>query len=162
SLTERRTAAAFPVLQQLNVESERVQHLDRRNSNVRFVITHERVVPQNHLAAVILPTLRERRYRRMSCEPFVEPLPRVMRQRSFRRNAERRLHQTTDRGKIDNGICQPWNGAADSTQQIDIAEKSLSQRQTIALVPRVKHFRLQQREIDVRRALRRATLARQT
>src|SRR5437899_81372 len=171
SLTERRTAAAFPVLQQLNFESERVQYLDRRNSNVRFVITYERVVPQNHFAAVvaavsdrriILPTLRERRYRRMFCEPFVEPLPRVMRQRSFRGNAERCLHQAADRGEIDNGICQPWNGAADSAQQIDIAEKSLAHWQTIALVPRVKHFRFQQREIDVRRALRRATFARQT
>ena len=165
SLTERRAAAAFPVLQQLHFESERVQHLDRRNSNVRFVITHERVVPQNHFAsgrdaAPRRPVGAVRRP--YLCKPFIEPLSRVMRQRSFRGNAERCLHQAADRGEIDNGICQPWNGAADSAQQIDIAEKSLAHWQTIALVPRVKHFRFQQREIDVRRALRRATFARQT
>src|SRR5438132_1677208 len=40
----------------------------------------------------------------VSFKPPVEPLTRVMRQRSLRGNAERCLHQTANRSEIDEGL----------------------------------------------------------
>src|SRR5262249_14140698 len=46
--------------------------------------------------------------------------------------------------------------------QIDIAQNTLAQREAIAAPSRVKHFRLQQRQVHVRRTFRGATLAGET
>src|SRR5438034_1170878 len=54
------------------------------------------------------------------------------------------------------------NRAADSPQQINVAENAFAQWQTITLISRVKHLRLQQCEIHIRRAFRRAAFARET
>src|SRR5256885_8968837 len=53
SLTEGRPAATFPILQQLNLEAERVEDFYRCNSNVRLVITNKGVVPENHFASAV-------------------------------------------------------------------------------------------------------------
>src|SRR3954468_4221848 len=45
SLTERGSSTAFSVLHQLDFKSERFEHSDGRDSNVRFVVTNERIIP---------------------------------------------------------------------------------------------------------------------
>ena len=52
SLAERRAAAAFPFLRKHHFKSERFQNLHRRDTDVRLVIAHEGVVPENDLASV--------------------------------------------------------------------------------------------------------------
>src|SRR5713101_7804712 len=95
-------------------------------------------------------------------EPAIESFARVMRQRAFRRNSQRLFHQRAHQRKIDNCVCESRRRAAESAERIDGAKDSLAQRQTIALMPRVEHFRLEQREIHVGWAFRRATFAGKT
>lgn len=71
SLTERRTSATLSIFRQRHFKPKRFEHFHCGFSNVRFMIAHERVVPENELASsvagvcdprIIRPTLIERRY----------------------------------------------------------------------------------------------------
>jgi hypothetical protein len=72
SLAECGSAAALPISCERNFKTERFEDLDRSDSNVRLVITHKRVVPENDFSSsvaavcdrrIIRPTLIERRYK---------------------------------------------------------------------------------------------------
>src|SRR5438270_11832634 len=87
SLTERGTAAAFPVLHERDAKAERFQNFHRRDPDVRLVVTHESVVPENDFAALgrggalRRPDAAARRPYLMFAKPPIEALPGVMRQR---------------------------------------------------------------------------------
>src|SRR5215510_5324858 len=49
---ECRSSTATPVFYKRNLKTERFQNFHRSNSNVRLVITHEGVVPEDHVASV--------------------------------------------------------------------------------------------------------------
>jgi hypothetical protein len=51
SLAECRSAAAAPLLQERDFESERFEYFHCGNADVRFVIAHKRVVPENDFAS---------------------------------------------------------------------------------------------------------------
>ena len=53
SLAEGRASAAAPVFYERNFESERFENFHRSDADVRFVITHEGVVPENDAAAAV-------------------------------------------------------------------------------------------------------------
>src|SRR5207302_6551266 len=129
-LAERRSAATFAILEQLDFESERFEHSDRRNTDVRLVVAHKCVVPKNNAASsiaavcdrrIIRPTLIERRYSAFF-KPAIEPFACVMRQRTLCRNTERFFHQRADRFKISNCICESRRRAAESAEQINRAK----------------------------------------
>src|SRR6266487_5052664 len=91
SLTERRPSAALSIFWKRNFKTERFQDFHCGYTDVWFVITHKRVVPQNHFASavaavcdrrIIRPTLIERRYRTF-LKPAIESFARVMRQGTF-------------------------------------------------------------------------------
>ena len=53
SLTERRSSAAASLFCQRNLEAKRFQHFHRSDSDMRLVIAHEGVVPEDHFAALL-------------------------------------------------------------------------------------------------------------
>jgi hypothetical protein len=53
SLTERWSSAATPIFCERHLKTERFQHFHGSDSNMWFVIAHERVVPQNHFATLL-------------------------------------------------------------------------------------------------------------
>ena len=53
SLTERRSSAAAAIFHKLDVKSERFEHFHRGNSDVRLVVTHKGVVPEDDIAAFL-------------------------------------------------------------------------------------------------------------
>ncbi len=53
SLAERWPAAALPIFYKRNVKAERLQYFHRSDADVRFVITHKGVVPEDDLAALL-------------------------------------------------------------------------------------------------------------
>ena len=54
SLAKCRSTAAAAVLHERDFESERFKHFHRGNADVRFVIPHKCVVPENDGAALLL------------------------------------------------------------------------------------------------------------
>src|SRR2546425_5757005 len=93
SLAECGPSAAATIFYQRHFESQRFQHFDRCDPNVRFVIAREGVVPENYAAPPVAgvgdPGSRARNGHpwkagvtapgySMSSEPFVEAFPRVM------------------------------------------------------------------------------------
>jgi hypothetical protein len=54
SLAECRATAAAAVFYERNFESERFEYFHGSHADVRFVITHEGVVPKDDLAAILL------------------------------------------------------------------------------------------------------------
>jgi hypothetical protein len=87
ALTESGASAAFAAFDQRDREPKRLQHLDRGDADMRLVIAHERIVPENDFAtfgrvgALRRPDAAARRPYLM--KPAIEPLPGVMRQRPF-------------------------------------------------------------------------------
>ena len=53
SLTERRSATALPIFCEGNFKPECFQHFHCGYSDVRFVITHECIIPEDDFAAVL-------------------------------------------------------------------------------------------------------------
>src|SRR6266404_2028198 len=129
SLTKCWPPTTFAISEQLDFEAERFEHLHRCNTDVRLVITHKGVVPENDFAAVVAGVgdpggpARCRHPRRagitdpgynVSREPAIESFTRVMWHRALRRNPECHLHKSANRCKIDNRVCQSWHYASDS------------------------------------------------
>src|SRR5438094_9107039 len=85
SLTERRPSAASSFFCERHLKPERFQHFYGSDSDMWLVITHERVVPQNHFATVVAAIVdrgagvSDSGYR-MSREPTIKSFARVMRQ----------------------------------------------------------------------------------
>src|SRR6266404_3812725 len=105
ALAEGRTPAAFAAVDERDLEPKSFQNFDRRDPDMRLVITNEGVVPENDLAAaiavasvcdrrIISAALAERRY--MLAKPPIEALLRVMRQRTFAGYPQHLSHQTPD------------------------------------------------------------------
>src|SRR5436309_14401469 len=110
------SSAATPIFYERNLKTERFQNFHRRDTNVRFVITHEGVVPENDLGSSVAAvsdhrirgsTIGGRRYsgvwhRRptMSCEPFIEAFACIMWQGALRGYSGHRFHQSAHRFKI--------------------------------------------------------------
>src|SRR4051794_40663217 len=94
SLAECGPAAATAPVRKRDFEAERLKHFDGGDPDVRLVITHERVVPENHATA---PSNRPLVF----WKPVIEPPVRIRRQRAFRRNAERLLHQLAQRRELE-------------------------------------------------------------
>src|SRR5438132_11912782 len=92
SLAERRPPTTLAALCERDFKASSFQHLHGGDADVRFVITDEGVVPQNHATAKsVLRTGVARK-------PFVKSLLRVMRQGPSRRDAhESRRDKTRER-----------------------------------------------------------------
>src|SRR6266436_5314038 len=84
---ECRSSAAAPIFYKRNLEAECFQNFHRRNSNVRFVITHEGVVPEDDVAALLVVAAIGDRGRvagvsapgySMFREPFIEAFACIM------------------------------------------------------------------------------------
>src|SRR2546430_16634437 len=86
---ECRSSAAAPIFCKRHLEAECFQNFHRRNSNVRFVITHEGVVPEDDAASsvaalcerrfLLIPAVIDRRYSfTLFREPFVEAFACIM------------------------------------------------------------------------------------
>src|SRR5207245_7687143 len=93
SLAECRTATALAIFRKRNFKPERFQHFHRSHSDVRFVITHERIIPEDDLAsgrdaALRRPDIAARCPYLSSCKPAIESFVRVLRQRTPSGNAE--------------------------------------------------------------------------
>ena len=79
SLAECGTATASPILWKRNFKTERFQHFHCGYPDLWFVITHERVVPQNHFSS--LPVGRDSvEPTNPFLKPAIESFVRVVRQ----------------------------------------------------------------------------------
>src|SRR3954468_13548359 len=76
ALTERWPAAAFPAFHQRDGEAERFENFYRRDSNVRLVVTNERVVPKNYVASGRDAALRRPRFT-LDVRICLRPIPRT-------------------------------------------------------------------------------------
>src|SRR2546428_12314048 len=81
SLAERRSPATFPILQQRNFKAERFENFDRRDADVRLVVTHKSVVPKNDLASSVAAVCDPRttrpaigKFRHISAQPPIKTL----------------------------------------------------------------------------------------
>src|SRR5437762_11695011 len=124
SLTERRPPAASSFCCERHIKAERFQNLDRSNSDVLLVITHKRIVPNNHFATVVAAIVdrgagvSDPGYR-MSREPTIEAFTRVTRQGTFRGEAEGFCLQQPEWPEIQVCIWKRCNGATHSGKHID-------------------------------------------
>ena len=117
----------------MDAVTNRFQHLYRSFSNMRLVITHERVVPQDHFAFRGAVDGRS-----MFREPSIEPFTRIMRQGSFGREPEHALQNQPQRAELEQCIRDRRHGASEFPQQIDIAQYSLTQRKSVAAKSRMR------------------------
>src|SRR5204862_178776 len=91
-------SAASSFFCERHIKPERFQNLDRSNSDVLLVITHKRIVPNNHFATVVAAIVdrgagvSDPGYR-MSREPTIEAFTRVTRQGTSRGETEGFFHQ---------------------------------------------------------------------
>src|SRR5439155_14795156 len=129
SLAKRRSSTAAPVLCERNLESESFQHCDRGNSDVRFVVTHKRVVPKNDGASLLSlrstsAVVAARGDRRRAAgvgdpgystfrEPLIESFACIMGEGTSCGYSNRFLHRDTDGPVINNAVCQRRHRAAD-------------------------------------------------
>src|SRR5436190_19462843 len=105
SLAECGTAATLAIFRKRNFKPERFQNFYRSDSDVRFVIAHERIIPEDDFASGRDAALRHsdiaaRCPYLSSRKPAIKSFPRVMWQRAFRGNAERFFHKRPQRPEI--------------------------------------------------------------
>src|ERR1044071_7360290 len=155
SLAESRASAAFPSASKGHFITGRFEDLDCGNSDVRFMVTNERVVPKYDPAS-ITP------FSGAMSEPMIESLPRVVRQRALPGDAKSFRQGATNEQRIESQVGQAWHSATDFPQKIQGAEEPLAQGKTIPLDARVEKLGFEESHVYVRRTLRRASLAGKT
>ena len=105
SLAECRTATALAIFRKRNFKPERFQNFYRSDSDVRFVVAHECIIPKNDFAsgrdaALQCPDIAARCPYLSSCKPAIESFVRVLRQRTPSGNTERFFHKRPQRPEI--------------------------------------------------------------
>src|SRR5215211_8282341 len=104
-----------------NFKAERFEHFHRSHADVRFVITHERVVPKNdcatvlwkrRLAAFLFKNATRRRVY-FSCKPSVEAFTCIMRQRASSGDSNCFFHCDARRLRTEKPIRQPRHETAE-------------------------------------------------
>src|ERR1041385_2531051 len=131
SLTESRASAAFAAGRQIHLKPGGLENFHGGDTDLRIMITHKRIVPEND------PAARRLLRARMTPEPFVETLPGVAGQRSLPGEAEGLREQTAHQQGIHGHIRNPRHPARDFANLIQGAEDSLEERETVALDLRV-------------------------
>src|SRR5439155_26564273 len=111
SLTECRTAAAMPLLHEGNFKAKCFEHFHRGDSDMRLVIAHEGVVPEDDFASIAAVSAPGHS---MSSKPAIESFARVMRQGTSSGQAEHFLHRHAQRPEIQRCIRKRWDHATDS------------------------------------------------
>src|SRR5262245_26742482 len=86
-LAESRSTATLPAIDELNFVADSLKHLYCRHADVRFVVAHKGVVPENHA-----PAFTWCRFGPPS-EPPVESLPGVKGQGTLARDTQNFLKQ---------------------------------------------------------------------
>src|ERR1051325_8850441 len=152
-LAERRSTAAFSVGEQEHVEACGLEHSDCGDADVWLVVPDKGVVPKDYR------TTSGWRRRRPLSKQTIETLMCVSWERPLGSEPDRLLQQVTDRPQLQQGVGQRRREAAQSTENRDRAAESLACGKSMALMPGVEQFRLEQCHVNIRWALSNACLA---
>jgi len=152
-LTEGGATATVPAGWKEDVESGAFECLDRGDADVRFVISHEGIVPEENGA----PGWGVRGS--MGLKPMIETFGSVRGERSLGGDAEDFGKELPEPGPLQALVGEAGCEAGDFSEEIDRAEETFPERESIPEVASVEQFRLEQGEVDVGGAFRGAGLA---